>query len=148
MAPLACGMRMMTAAREGLKTDQRFWDFKRYLNPRCTPEHPCTHSEGHCTTDSDCERNGYHICGPDCIGLEPNACITFPSPGPAFNTRHYPNNTDIKYSSSDKCCVRRWGLSPFLICDIIHFLFYRGALSQANKDEKGCLGPKECKYVH
>ena len=138
----------MTAVREGLKTYQGFWDFKRYLNPRCTPEHPCTHSEGHCTTDSDCERNGYHICGPDCIGLEPNTCITFPSPGPAFNTRHYPNNTDIKYSSSDKCCVRRWGLLPFLICDIIHFLFYRGALSQANKDEKGCLGPKECKYVH
>ena len=27
------------------------------------------------------------------------------------------------------------------------FLFYRGALSQANKDEKGCLGPKECKYI-
>ena len=38
-------------------------------------------------------------------------------------------------------------ISLFLIFAQKSFLFYRGALSQANKDEKGCLGPKECKYV-
>ena len=47
-----------------------FWsDFDLFkINPRCTSEHPCTHGEGHCTADSECERNGYHVCGASCIG--------------------------------------------------------------------------------
>ena len=48
-----------------------FWrDFDSKINPipRCTSEHPCTHGEGHCTADSECERNGYHVCGASCIG--------------------------------------------------------------------------------
>ena len=43
-------------------------DFDFKINPRCTSEHPCTHGEGHCTADSECERNGYHVCGASCIG--------------------------------------------------------------------------------
>ena len=37
---------------------------------RCTSDHPCTHGEGHCTSDSDCERYeyGYHTCSEPCIG--------------------------------------------------------------------------------
>ena len=43
-------------------------------------------------------------------------------PGPTFDTRHYPNNTDIKYSSSDKCCVRRYKLfSPFFYIKVFFF---------------------------
>ena len=41
---------------------------KSSFDIRCTSDHPCTHGEGHCTSDSDCERNGYHICGASCIG--------------------------------------------------------------------------------
>ena len=44
------------------------FDFKINPIPRCTSEHPCTHGEGHCTADSECERNGYHVCGASCIG--------------------------------------------------------------------------------
>ena len=36
---------------------------------RCTSDHPCTHGEGHCIYDSDCERNGYHTCSEPCIGI-------------------------------------------------------------------------------
>ena len=43
-----------------------------YISIRCTPDHPCTHGEGHCKSDSDCERSGYHICGAACIGLLSN----------------------------------------------------------------------------
>ena len=41
----------------------------------------------------------------------------------------------------------------WLICFIILKCFFffliclRGAVTEANKDEQGCLGPKECKYV-
>ena len=98
----------------------KIWNF------RCTPEHPCTHSEGHCTSDSDCERSGYHICGPACIGcwryLELDLTISpLLRPGPTFDTRHYPNNTDIKYSSSDKCCVRRYKLFSLFYIKVFFF---------------------------
>ena len=42
-------------------------DLTKGQNSRCTSDHPCTHGEGHCSTDSDCERDGYHICGAACI---------------------------------------------------------------------------------
>ena len=84
--------------------------------------------------------------------------LDFSFPGSTFDTKHYPNNTDIKYSSSDMCCVRRWLISILLI-GLVNLLYnfeffsssflicLRGAVTEANKDEQGCLGPKECKYV-
>ena len=76
---------------------------------RCTLDHPCTHGEGHCKSDSDCERSGYHICGATCIGFFSNNMLSYCfGSGPTFDTKHFPNNTDIKYSPSDMCCVRRW----------------------------------------
>ena len=81
-----------------------------YISSRCTPDHPCTHGEGHCTSNSDCERNGYHICGAACIGFFPSICspsLELFCSGPTFDTENFPNNTDIKYSPSDMCCVRR-----------------------------------------
>ena len=111
-----------------------------YILIRCTLDHPCTHGEGHCKSDSDCERSGYHICGATCIGFFSNNMLSYLfgsfgffsnimfksyrsgsfgffsnnmlsycfGSGPTFDTKHFPNNTDIKYSPSDMCCVRRW----------------------------------------
>ena len=82
-----CGAWMMTAVNGGLKKDFMWFQFWCSIIPltgtyrlyrrdflpqcigfRCTPDHMCTHSEGHCKSDSDCERSGYHICGATCIG--------------------------------------------------------------------------------
>ena len=90
-------------------THDRFRLCYLYISTRCTPDHPCTHGEGHCKSDSDCERSGYHICGAACIGLlSKNIWSYLFRSGPTFDTKHFPNNTDIKYSPSDMCCVRRW----------------------------------------
>ena len=69
---------------------------------RCTSSNLCTHGEGHCTADSVCERNGFHICSGSCIGTN-------------FDTEDFPNNTDIKYDSGDTCCVRRCSIG---VCSI------------------------------
>ena len=80
-----CGVQMMTAVNGGLKKYLVWFQFWCGIIPlvcrlyrrdlwsqcigfRCTPDHMCTHSEGHCKSDSDCERSGYHICGATCIG--------------------------------------------------------------------------------
>ena len=61
---------------------------------RCTSSHTCTHASGHCVYDSDCEREGFHLCSSSCIGS------TFP-------TSDFPNNTVTKFLPGDTCCTRR-----------------------------------------
>ena len=89
---MGSGRRRTTAANRGpLSPTSRP---SSCLPPRCNSAHLCTHGEGHCSSSTQCERSGYHVCGPDCIG-------------PTFPPADLPNNTDIKYHSADKCCARR-----------------------------------------
>ena len=132
-----CGILTMTAANAGHTTlKDHLMDCCEhstmcylYILIRCTLDHPCTHGEGHCKSDSDCERNGYHICGATCIGfLSINIWSCLFCSGPIFDTKHFPNNTDIKYSPSDMCCVRRWNNVYVLLA-----LVYQSPVSRALK---------------
>ena len=74
----------------------------------CTPEHPCKHGEGTCSTDNDCLGQAV-VCGfGNCMNEQ-----TFPR-------ANFPNNYFAEhFNSTDKCCVQLCG--PTFKCDINEF---------------------------
>ena len=74
----------------------------------CTPEHPCEHGDGTCSTDDDCLGQAV-VCGlGNCMNEQ-----TFPQ-------TKFPNNYFAEYfNSTDNCCVKL--CDPLFKCDINEF---------------------------